>query len=93
MLVAFATRLLNAGHPLHASAPPAPLHCPPPGHEPEECSGGLYDPAGCRGWMDPEDSAEGELLDRPPRLLAECEVGEGDGFLKLVGLEWLRALT
>ena len=30
----FDTRLLNAGQPLHASAPPVPLHRPPPGHEP-----------------------------------------------------------
>ncbi len=86
-LVVFATRLLNAGHPLHASAPPAPLHCPPPGHEPEECSGGLYDPGGGRGWFDAEDSAEGDLLDRLPRLLSGFEVGEGEGFLKLEGLE------
>lgn len=60
MLVVFATRLLNAGQPLHASAPPAPLHCPPPGHEPEECSGTRYDPDGCRALFDVEDSAEGE---------------------------------
>jgi hypothetical protein len=30
----FGSRLLNAGQPLHPSAPPVPLHCPPPGHEP-----------------------------------------------------------
>jgi hypothetical protein len=58
-LVVFATRLLNAGHPPHASVPPAPLHCPPPGHEPEECSGSLYDPDGCREWLEMEESAEG----------------------------------
>ena len=28
------TRLLKAGQPLHPSAPPVPLQCPPPGHEP-----------------------------------------------------------
>ena len=27
-------RLLNAGHPLHPSAPPVPSHRPPPGHDP-----------------------------------------------------------
>lgn len=27
-------RLLKAGHPLHPSAPPVPLHRPPPGHVP-----------------------------------------------------------
>jgi hypothetical protein len=59
-LAVLATRLLNAGHPLHSSAPPAPLHRPLPGHEPEECSGSLYDPDGFRGWFDMEDSAEGE---------------------------------
>jgi hypothetical protein len=32
----FETLLLNAGHPLHPSAPPVPLHLPPPGHEPSE---------------------------------------------------------
>jgi hypothetical protein len=32
--VVFDIRLLNAGQPLHPSAPPVPLQCPPPGHEP-----------------------------------------------------------
>ena len=32
--VVFETRLLKAGQPLHPSAPPVPLQCPPPGHEP-----------------------------------------------------------
>jgi len=35
-------RLLKAGHPPHPSAPPAPLHWPPPGHEPGMCSGSRY---------------------------------------------------
>jgi hypothetical protein len=39
--VVLATRLLKAGQPLQDSAPPAPLHWPPPGQEPEVCSGGL----------------------------------------------------
>ena len=30
----FDTLLLKAGHPLQPSAPPVPLHRPPPGHEP-----------------------------------------------------------
>jgi hypothetical protein len=30
----FATRLLYAGQPLHPSAPPVPLHRPPPGQDP-----------------------------------------------------------
>lgn len=30
----FETRLLKAGQPLQPSAPPVPLQCPPPGHEP-----------------------------------------------------------
>lgn len=30
----FETRLLYAGQPLHPSAPPVPLHLPPPGHVP-----------------------------------------------------------
>jgi hypothetical protein len=29
------TRLLYAGQPLHPSAPPVPLHLPPPGQDPE----------------------------------------------------------
>jgi hypothetical protein len=29
-----ATRLLNAGHPLHAVLPPVPSQCPSPGHVP-----------------------------------------------------------
>lgn len=33
-LALFETRLLYAGHPLHPSAPPVPLHLPPPGHDP-----------------------------------------------------------
>jgi hypothetical protein len=31
--------LLNAGHPPHPSAPPAPLQLPPPGQVPDRCSG------------------------------------------------------
>ncbi len=30
----FETLLLNAGQPLQPSAPPVPLHRPPPGHDP-----------------------------------------------------------
>lgn len=30
----FDTLLLKAGQPLHPSAPPVPLHLPPPGQEP-----------------------------------------------------------
>lgn len=37
--VAFATRLLYAGQPSQPLAPPAPLQLPPPGQEPDECSG------------------------------------------------------
>lgn len=29
------TRLLYAGQPLQPSAPPVPLHLPPPGHDPD----------------------------------------------------------
>lgn len=32
---ALLTLLLKAGHPLHPSAPPVPLHLPPPGQVPE----------------------------------------------------------
>lgn len=40
--VVFDTRLLYAGHPSQPSAPPAPLQLPPPGHEPDVCSGVRY---------------------------------------------------
>jgi hypothetical protein len=86
-LVVFATRLLNAGHPPQASVPPAPLHCPPPGHEPEECSGGLYDPDVCREWLVMGESAEGDGLRRRPRLPPGVEIVEAIGFLKLFGLD------
>jgi hypothetical protein len=33
-LAIFETLLLKAGQPLQPSAPPVPLHRPPPGHEP-----------------------------------------------------------
>ncbi len=33
-LALFEMRLLYAGQPLHPSAPPVPLHLPPPGHDP-----------------------------------------------------------
>ena len=33
-LAVFEMRLLYAGQPLHPSAPPVPLHLPPPGHDP-----------------------------------------------------------
>ena len=39
----FDSRLLKAGQPLHPSAPPVPLHRPPPGHVPfGACSAAIY---------------------------------------------------
>ena len=46
--VNFATRLLNAGQPSQPSAPPAPLHMPPPGQLPDECSGRTYGALSCK---------------------------------------------
>jgi hypothetical protein len=59
---ALAILLLKAGHPPQPSAPPAPLQCPPPGHDPGGCSASRY--GRLAGWPDVEDAdaAVGDVL-------------------------------
>ena len=82
------TLLLNAGHPLQPSAPPVPLHRPPPGHDPTSVwSAATY--VAPAAWLGCPDLA-GEALcsgDRCP----EGVVTTFGGRFKLVGLDAFRA--
>lgn len=74
------SRLLNAGQPPHPCAPPAPLHCPSPGHEPGSCSGlrkGAFEP----GLLEASGSVEAGIRTGGTRGL----VGLTEVRLKLVG--------
>lgn len=90
--VVLETRLLNAGQPLHPSAPPVPLQCPPPGHEPVGIW--LADTYVALS-LCPCSVADGDKLCRSSCLSPfglGADIGMGAGLFKFVGRDVLRAL-
>lgn len=89
--VVFETRLFNAGQPLHPSAPPVPLQCPPPGHEPV---GIWFAETYVALPLGPCSVADGDrlCLSSGTSLLGlTADTGIGAGLFKLVGRDVLRA--
>lgn len=87
----FETRLLNAGQPLHPSAPPVPLHFPPPGQDPFDVWSAATYVAPAAVWeLGCADDGAGEAL---PGSGVRCDEGgtiDGDRF-RFDGLEAFRA--
>ena len=90
--VVLETRLLNAGQPLQPSAPPVPLQCPPPGHEPEGIwfAGTYVDLPFC---TEPSAAVGDRLLWWSAASISEpgAETDVDEGRLRFVGREVLRA--
>lgn len=89
--VVFETRLFNAGQPLHPSAPPVPLHCPPPGHEPV---GIWFADTYVALPLGPCSVPDGDKLclsSGASLLGVATDTGIGAGLFKLVGRDVLRA--
>jgi hypothetical protein len=81
-LALFDIRLLYAGQPLQPSAPPVPLHFPPPGHVPDEVWSSVTYVAPCAFGTDGEFGFGGGQFPALCRGLAATTLG---GRLRLVG--------